>query len=161
MICRICKDRVASIRLKEIINDVVTEFNLCQTCYDAREQEGTGVSDSLAADVVSSFAMIGGKEDAEPAACPACATSKVDLREKGRLGCSECYGAFSVSLEPILSRAHGSTEHRGKVPQRAAMNLDLKNELRRLQEDLREAIVSENYEQAARLRDKIIHYESM
>jgi protein-arginine kinase activator protein McsA len=35
----------------------------------------------------------------------------------------------------------------------------MKNELRRLHEDLQRAIVSENYERAAKLRDKIRKFE--
>lgn len=161
MICHICKDKVASIRLKEIINGEVTDLHLCQACYDAREQQGTGVTEPSAADIVGS--LMGGQEkkaDSEPNACSACGTTKSDLREKGRLGCSECYAVFAATLEPILSRTHGSIQHRGKIPQ-PSRNLDLKNELRRLQKDLRDAIISENYERAAKLRDKIKVYENM
>jgi len=161
MICHICKDKVASIRLKEIIGGEVTELQLCQDCYNAREQEGTGVNESSAADIVSS--LTGAKKesaDSEPDSCSTCGTTKADIREKGRMGCSDCYTVFSASLERILLRVHGSLEHRGKIPQ-PANNLDLKNELRRLQEELQSAIVSENYERAARLRDKIKIYEDM
>ena len=161
MICHLCKDKVASIQLKEIIGGEVTELQLCQDCYDAREQEGTGVTESSAADIVDS--LTGAKKksaDSEPESCSACGMTKTDLRDKGRLGCSDCYVVFSASLEPILSRVHGSVEHRGKTPQPAS-NLDLKNELRRLQEDLQDAIMSENYERAAKLRDKIKVYEDM
>lgn len=161
MICHICKDKVASIRLKEIIGGEVTELHLCQDCYDTREQEGTGVSESSPADIVSS--LTGSKRknvDSEPESCPACGTTKANLREKGRLGCSDCYVSFAASLEPILSRVHGAVEHRGKIPH-PANNLDLKNELRRLQEELHDAIMSENYERAAKLRDKIKVYEDM
>jgi protein arginine kinase activator len=161
MICHICKDKVASIRLKEIIGGEVTDLHLCQACYDSREQEGTGVTESSPADIVGS--LVGSKKKKaamEPDVCSACGTTKSDLREKGRLGCNECYSVFAASLEPILSRVHGATEHRGKIPQ-PSRNLDLKNELRRLQEDLQDAIMSENYERAAKLRDKIKVYENM
>jgi len=59
MICHICKDKVASIRLKEIIDNSVTELHLCQACYEAREQEGTGVSQSLPANALDSLAGMG------------------------------------------------------------------------------------------------------
>ena len=162
MICHSCKDKVASIKLKEIINDVVTELHLCQACYDARESAGAGVTESTTNDMLSGLFVPGVKVTQEEATeCAGCRTSKTDLREQGRLGCGECYGTFSTSLEPILSKVHGATEHRGKVPHPAARNLDLKNELRLLQEELQTAIVSENYERAAKLRDKIKDYESV
>ncbi len=162
MICHICKDKVASIRLKEIIGGIVTELHLCQACFEARETQGTGVPDS---DPNKILAALDGtaekKADAERATCSACGTTVDDLRDKGRLGCSDCYKVLAVSLEPILTRVHGATEHRGKFPHPVERNLDLKNELRRLQEDLHEAVVTENYERAAKLRDKIRQYENM
>lgn len=162
MICHICKDKVASIRLKEIINDAVTDLHLCRACYEAREREGTGVTESSPADIVASLTGTAKKKaESEQASCPACGTTGADFRENGRLGCSDCYKVFAASLEPVLTRVHGSIEHRGKLPQPAARKLDLKNELRRLQEDLQEAVVSENYERAAKLRDKIKRYENM
>jgi protein arginine kinase activator len=162
MICQSCKDKVASIRLKEIINDVVTELSLCQACYDEREREGTGVTESSVSDAISELSVAGviASQD-EATDCPGCGTSRTDLREMGRLGCGDCYKTFSISLEPILSKVHGATEHRGKLPHPAARNLDLKNELRLLQEELQNAVAIENYERAAKLRDKIRHYESM
>jgi protein arginine kinase activator len=163
MICLICKDKVASIRLKEIINNEVTELDLCQACYDARENSGGGVIEPSTSALLSGLSIAGVKapEEEEATSCLACGTSKADLREKGRLGCSDCYATFSVSLEPILSRIHGAVEHRGKLPHPAERNLDLKNELRRLQEELQDSVVSENYERAAKLRDQIKGYESM
>jgi protein arginine kinase activator len=102
-----------------------------------------------------------GKPQAPPAQCPVCGTTDEELHEKGRLGCGDCYKTFAETLEPILSRVHGSTEHHGKFPRQAARNLDLKTELRRLQEDLQSAIISENYERAAKLRDRIKQYENI
>ncbi len=161
MICHICKDKVASIRLKEIINDVVTELRLCQACFEAREMQGTGVSESgLDKSLAALTGTLGEKDVLRHAKCPTCGTGIDTLREKGRLGCGDCYGALSVSLEPLLSRVHDATQHRGKIPHPAERKLDLKNELRRLQEDLQDAIVSENYERAAKLRDKIRQYEN-
>ncbi len=162
MICHICKDKVASIRLKEIINDAVTELHLCQACYEAREREGTGVSQPLSADALNSLAGVGidGSESG-PTSCPACGTTDGDFRERGRFGCSDCYKVFAVSLESVLTKIHGSIEHQGKLPHSTGRNLDLKNELRLLQEGLQDAISSENYERAAKLRDRIKQYEDM
>jgi len=162
MICHICKDKVASIRLKEIINDEVTELHLCQGCYEEREREGTGVKEASTSEMIKSLTgEMRKKADAKPTACSTCGTTEADLRENGRLGCSDCYRTFTVALQPILSKVQGSVEHRGKLPHAATKNLDLKNELRRLQEDLREAILSENYERAAKLRDRIKRFEEM
>ncbi|RJP74531.1 MAG: hypothetical protein C4532_02345 [Candidatus Abyssobacteria bacterium SURF_17] len=161
MICHVCKDRVATIRLKEIVGDVVTELHLCQECFHAREREGISGAASM-------NTMLGtlaepekkkAKGKAKSEKCPACGITEEQFRSKGRLGCSQCYETFARTLEPILTKIHGFTEHRGKVPRQALRSLDMKNELRRLHEDLQRAIVSENYERAAKLRDKIRKFE--
>ncbi|GAB4342489.1 MAG: UvrB/UvrC motif-containing protein [Candidatus Abyssubacteria bacterium] len=162
MICHICKDRVATVRLKEIINNVVTEIHLCQECYKAREfSAGAIASDGVGA---MPEAKRGKKKAAtvqKTLKCPECGMTEDQFRAKGRLGCSTCYTALTEALQPILAKAHGSAEHRGKHPRHTVRSLDLKVELRRLQDELQKAIRSENYEQAARLRDKIRQYESM
>lgn len=161
MICHVCKDKVATIRLKEIVGDVVTELHLCQECFRARERQEVSGAASMnkvlgaAAELEKKKAK--GKAKSEK--CPACGITEEQFRSKGRLGCSQCYETFAKSLEPLLTKIHGFTEHRGKVPSQAVRSLDLKNELRRLQEDLQRAIVSENYERAAKLRDKIKKFE--
>jgi protein arginine kinase activator len=163
MICHVCKDKVATIRLKEIVGDVVTELHLCQECFRAREREG--ISGAVPMDKMLGAPADAGKKKTKTKAksekCAACGMTEEQFRSKGRLGCSQCYETFAKTLEPFLTKIHGGTEHRGKVPHHALQSLDMKNELRRLQEDLQRAISSENYERAAKLRDKIKQFESM
>jgi len=164
MICQICKDRVATIRLKEIINDVVTEIHMCKECFDIREQGGGAFASACPEkESDSSVQSARGKTGIKgsPVKCASCGTTDEELRANGRLGCGDCYHTFAESLEPILSRVHGFTEHRGKRPSLLARNLDLKTELRHLQEDLQSAILTENYERAAKLRDKIREFENI
>ena len=164
MICQICKDKVATIRLKEIINDVVTEIHMCKECFDIREQEGGAFAAACpekASDSVVQNARRKARIKGKAVKCASCGTTDEELRANGRLGCSDCYHTFAESLEPILSRVHGFTEHRGKRPCLMARNLDLKTALRHLQEDLQNAILTENYERAAKLRDKIKEFENI
>jgi len=154
---------VATIRLKEIINNVVTELHLCQDCYESREHQGkTGLDDvgaNLNALVEDEKKKV--KAKGKGKRCPGCGLSEEQFRARGRLGCGECYKIFAKTLEPILVKVHGSTEHHGKIPQESARSLDLKTELRKLQEDLQRAILAENYERAAKLRDKIKQFGSI
>jgi protein arginine kinase activator len=143
--------------LKEIINNVVTELHLCQECYEAREQQGKTGSVDAEVDLQGLVEEEKKKSKTKPKSkrCPGCGLSEEQFRARGRLGCGECYRIFAKALEPILVKVHGATEHCGKIPQEAARSLDLKTELRKLQEDLQRAILAENYERAAKLRDRI------
>lgn len=161
MICHICKDKVATIRLKEIISDTVTELHLCQACFEAREQKGADTGNAVSGKTLDSLdGKFKGKTGARPKQCRVCGTTEPQFHAKGRFGCGSCYEAFSLSLDSVLSKIHGSTEHHGKRPRQAARNLDLKTELRQIQGDLQKAILSENYERAAKLRDKIKQFEN-
>ncbi|MBI4831239.1 MAG: UvrB/UvrC motif-containing protein [Candidatus Lindowbacteria bacterium] len=161
-----CKDKVATIRLKEIINNAVTEVHLCQSCFEMHEQKGAFLESASAQEKETGEAQPeGGKQKAKsktkPKKCPACGTTEEQFRSKGRIGCGDCYRVFASAMTPILATIHGATEHRGKAPHHAVRTLDLKLELQRLQEDLQRAILSENYERAAKLRDKIKQFENM
>ncbi len=163
MICQMCKDKVATINLKEIVDEVVTEIHLCKECFEAREREaGQAIVSSMnTAELAGHKARKRGRIQAKAITCRTCGTTDEEFRASGRFGCEDCYRAFAESLNPILNRVHGSTQHRGKVPSQMRRNLDLKTELRRLQEDLQAAILAENYERAAKLRDKIKQYENI
>ncbi len=98
-----------------------------------------------------------------PPACPTCGMTWASFREKGLLGCPDCYDTFEEQLTPLLSRAHeGGVHHTGKSPSRAGISAGLHRELSTLRRELDEAIVAEDYERAASLRDRIreLHGES-
>lgn len=92
--------------------------------------------------------------------CPECKLSFQQFRRKGRLGCPACYGVFSDQLAVLLDRFHGCTEHVGTRPGQRTPELARVLERRQLEEQLKAAIASEAYEEAARLRDQISALES-
>lgn len=89
-------------------------------------------------------------------ACPTCGMTWAAFREKGLLGCPDCYEAFEEQLTPLLSRAHeGGVHHTGKTPGRGGLAPGLHRELSALRRELDEAIKAEEYERAASIRDRI------
>ena len=56
---------------------------------------------------------------------------------------------------PLLENIHGETRHSGKVPKRAPRNTQQQTTLIQLRNELKRAVAAEDYEAAARLRDKI------
>jgi len=97
----------------------------------------------------------GGKTAAEKR-CPECETTFAKFREDSLLGCPHCYEAFERELSPLLERAHeGATHHVGKVPRSAGVTEQKQVTLSRLRRRLDQAVASEDYELAARLRDEL------
>jgi protein arginine kinase activator len=87
--------------------------------------------------------------------CPSCGFTQADFKKSGRLGCSECYNTFSEPLASLLKSMHKGTRHTGKVPHVLQKTRDLSDKLKTLQKKLDKAIASENFEDAAGLRDEI------
>ena len=72
-----------------------------------------------------------------------------------RLGCPDCYTAFTKKVSKVLKSMHRGVEHVGKVPERLKSRFAVADRIRVLEQELDEAVASENYEKAAKCRDEI------
>lgn len=181
MLCDVCGKNEASMHLTEIVNGEMTELHLCEKCAAEKSME---VQQQFGlADLLAGLSHLGEKaaieRDALGLKCPNCRITYEDFRKAGRLGCSECYNAFRKYLAPLLRKIHGSTSHTGKSPRfkakaaAASRAPKLKkadealagprarpgDDVAELKAMLQKAIASEEYEEAARLRDKIRELE--
>jgi protein arginine kinase activator len=91
--------------------------------------------------------------------CPLCGIKFMEFRNSGRLGCPNDYQEFREELTPLLESIHGETRHCGKTPRRLPQNKQTQSELIQLRNRLKQAITREDYEEAARLRDRIRQLE--
>lgn len=91
--------------------------------------------------------------------CENCGMTYNQFTEIGRFGCPECYNSFSARLEPLLRRIQSSTEHTGKIPVQSGERLKLRKKLDTLRKDLKQAVIQEQFEEAAKLRDEIRELE--
>jgi protein arginine kinase activator len=156
MLCDICHKKEATVHLTEIIDDQVTELHLCEEC--ARKKGAQMEQHFELADLLAGLADFGSKLTSKEEAamkCPNCGMSFADFKKTGRLGCSECYTAFKKNLLPLLKRIHGSTQHVGKSPVKAPKQVKKMSELQELKTKLEQAVKLEQFEEAAKLRDKI------
>lgn len=85
--------------------------------------------------------------------CPECGIKFMEFRQEGRLGCPHDYTVFRHGLSPLLQRIHRAERHVGKVPRRGPAAAAVQAEIIALRRRLREAVETEAYEEAARLRD--------
>ena len=154
MTCQRCPEK-ASVHLTETVNGERRELHLCVPC--AREA-GVALPDAapgLALDAVVQNLIVThvGELVGELASltCPDCGLKFMEFRARGRLGCPSDYRVFARGLLPYIQRAHAATRHVGKV---ARPRPDAADRLR-LRTQLRAAIDREDYELAARLRDRL------
>ncbi len=157
--CSVCKEKPATIFLSNISSDnKKVDLDLCDACAKAK-----GIDDSSAFLVASADLMLGlgAAQEIEQAAggvelkCPRCGFTQADLKKSGRLGCPDCYKTFSEGLSSLLKTMHKGTRHVGKAPEALRATRDNADKLKALQKKLMKAIESENFEEAAQLRDEI------
>lgn len=92
-------------------------------------------------------------------AMPACGTCRLtfhQFKQSGLLGCGDCYKAFGDALAALIERTQNAAVHHvGKLPRRCGVALDLGPQRERLTRELEEAVKAEQYERAAKLRDRL------
>jgi len=148
------------VHLTNVENKHKREIHLCQKCAEAeqllkkQELNLPAVSQALIGQHVGPWT----DELARPP-CPACGIRYMEFRAAGRLGCPHDYNVFRAGLEPLLNRIHRAERHVGKRPSRA-VSRDQQAERVELRRLLRMAIVSEAFEEAARLRDLLRQKEA-
>lgn len=155
MICERCHQKQASVHLQQIINGEKTERNFCKEC--AAQIEMPISLDQFFQGFLGSFAS---SPRAAEVTCPECGFSYKRFKDSGRLGCNVCYPAFRKELTSLLKHLHGSSEHQGKFPKKAGAELMSKRRIETLRQQLSKAVESEEYEEAAHLRDEIKHLEA-
>jgi protein arginine kinase activator len=171
MLCEECGQRPATVHVTKIVNNQKSEYHLCEECA-RRHQEGWGGFGLMEPDfsLHKFLTSLLGHEPSweEPSGggtsrrrrCRRCGLSYERFREVGRLGCDECYASFAEQLAPLMRSIHGSTQHVGKAPKRAAGRLRLQQDIERLRRELQELVAKEEFEKAAEVRDRIRELES-
>ena len=87
--------------------------------------------------------------------CSNCGMSLPEIVKSGKIGCSQCYEDFESEVGKILTQTQGKSEHKGKVPKKYEGLIVVRNKIEKKEEELQELITSEDYENAALIRDEI------
>jgi protein arginine kinase activator len=158
MQCSVCKEKPATVFLTHIENDKMHKVNLCEDCAKTKGVDNPTTFSLADADLLlglgaaQEITQTPGGVDLK---CPRCGFSQADFKKSGRLGCPECYQVFAEGLEGLLKTMHKGTRHTGKSPEALRRSRDNAERLKSLQNKLAKAIESEDFEQAAKLRDEL------
>jgi protein arginine kinase activator len=157
MKCQRCP-KAATLHITEVTGETsFDELHLCEECaqkylYEP-QAKGNKVEGALAE--IDDTAALNQRQ------CPLCGVKFAEFRSSGRLGCPHDYEAFREELVPLLENIHGETRHVGKTPRRQPQARQVRAELTQLRKQLQQAVTRENYEEAAKLRDKIRQLEEV
>ncbi|MFH1562436.1 MAG: UvrB/UvrC motif-containing protein [Nitrospirota bacterium] len=171
MLCDICQKEEATIFYKEMMNNKYTEMHLCERCAGEQGVKKLQIPSAIT-NLLSALAELSTEsvpKEIVGEKCPGCGFTYSDFRERGKLGCSQCYQSFSEPLSNILRKIHGNIQHNGKSPSTPSTSsipstssavpvvkeTGPSKEITVLRQALDAAIKKEEYEEAAKLRDQI------
>ena len=160
MKCQKCNKREATTHMTKIVNGHKEEYYLCSECAAVSQEykEMKAKMDFGIGDFLTGM-FSGGKQTAiqEPSTdvCPTCHMPYNEFLKRGKLGCGDCYSAFAGRIKRPIKQIHGSAEHIGKVPKRGGGALMLGRKISALEAELNAAVLKQDFERAAKLRDEI------
>jgi protein arginine kinase activator len=163
MLCQHCKKQTATVHVTDMAKGDKREFHLCESCA---AEKGVVVKQHVSVpDLLNSFLMSqSGVQELQRLRCPECGMTFIEFRSQGLLGCPNDYEVFGEALGHVIERAQeGKSHHTGKEPGQLMNNSSpnsLEKERLSLQRELRDAVESEDYERAARLRDRLAELQS-
>lgn len=168
LLCQECKNKKATVHLTKIINNNKKEFHLCQQCASEKGELEFAFEPKFSIhhffsgllDVEGFEAPVGVPAPTTKIQCDNCGLTYAQFSQIGRLGCSKCYGFFRERLNSLLKRIHGSAYHTGKVPHRSGSKIRVKKEIKDMRAELQQKIAQEEFEEAAKIRDKIKELEN-
>jgi protein arginine kinase activator len=152
MKCQVCASP-ATVHVTNLVDGHKHVTHLCQRCAEEQQllkQEELNLPALLQALIGQHVGQW--TQDLARLACPACGIKYMEFRNSGRLGCPHDYAVFRTGLAPLLERIHRAGRHVGKAPRRPGDPGTLA-EVADLRRQLQEAVRTEAYEEAVRLRD--------
>lgn len=162
MKCQKCNKREATTHMTKIVNGYKEELHLCGKCAqdtleytDIKADFGIGgfLSGIFSGSNHPSSSENG--NDLESEICPTCGLTYSEFLQKGKLGCGDCYSSFRNKIRRPLKQIHGTYEHIGKAPSRSGGEVMLNKKIASLESELNSAVLKQDFETAAKLRDEI------
>jgi protein arginine kinase activator len=152
MLCDDCRKKPASIFFKEVLPDKTVELRLCEECASNRGLLAT--KKLTPTEILQKLLRQKSTED-EKVICPGCYMSLAEFKRLGRFGCGQCVTAFDEHIRHLIKQIHQSDRHIGR---RTAKGTKKGFEVYKLRADLKKALETEAYEEAAKIRDKLRNY---
>jgi len=162
MKCEICGLKDAVIHIRQIQKETVHELHICEECAQEkgliREEDSELPIANLLSGLLEGKDMTGASEGKD--VCPTCGMKATDFRKQGKLGCPDCFTAFEKDVRAIVSQMAARPRHTGKLPQTLVLEKPSALPGEGLREELKIAVEREDYELAARLRDRLRDIEA-
>lgn len=166
MECQECHERSATLHFTQLIQGQKMEVHVCKVCakekgYLTYPEDGYSLHNLLSGLFNFDTSNMAGPQGSayqqvKELQCPKCEMTFSEFKQIGKFGCALCYETFNHRLDPIFRRVHaGNTKHSGKIPKRQGGDLHKKKQAEELKVKLKTLVENEEFEEAAKIRDKI------
>ena len=153
MLCEECNKNPATVVITVMTNNETTTRHLCQECV--AKMESSFEKGDMNTFLTSLLSILSHQSKESTLRCSACGLSYEEFQNTGKLGCAQCYHDFADQLRPLLLRVHGRSQHAGRVPNGYVKEREFELCIMELKAKMEQAVNTENFEEAATLRDEI------
>ena len=160
MLCEICSRKESSVHIVKVIEGNKIEKWLCSECANKNSNSKVySLIQTELPDIANenlSIVLMDNKSGLNnELKCINCNTKYSEFKENSLLGCSECYSIFRKSIDEIFFNIYGDVEYIGKIPLKENEVIINNKKIIKLKEELKMAILKEEYEKAVLIRDEI------
>ncbi|MBN2546140.1 MAG: UvrB/UvrC motif-containing protein [Spirochaetes bacterium] len=166
MKCSFCKEKEAIIHIREYTDRGLNKINLCLDCalekgFNATVDDINKLFKNLIKNIFNiknidniNFAKSLNKKDIS-LSCPICKNSYNNVVSDFKAGCPTCYSVFEQLIDLIIFKNNNSLSYRGRLPLYLNEVNNNRLLLEQLKKELQKNIKTENFVNAAIIRDKI------
>lgn len=163
VICENCKQRPAKVTVTQVHNGEHFERHYCEVCanslhpfYVEYKQDPLSLHQLLSNWFSQTEQQpMQQKQQKNTIVCDECGWSIQRFLDEGKFGCANCYNSFRPQLPNVFKRLHnGNTKHTGKAPGALGEKIALKKRIEAIRSQMKDAIATESFEEAAKLRDE-------
>lgn len=162
MLCQRCFKKQATVKISQTQNGILKEQLICKSCSKKYGLNVTISSLPQAFTEIIVNILRHKQEDQEilkknptDSTCPDCGYNWEDFRKTGLLGCEKCYTSFRGRILTLQNQVVKKNEFISQ-PYKVKNPRIKKNERAILERALTKAVDREEYEKAAKIRDRII-----
>ncbi len=147
MICQRCRIREATGYMEKTIGGVKTRLYLCPDCFKLSQLEMFSSLNEMG--LFSGLSGMSGQH----IRCSKCGTTLKQISDNCFVGCPNCYKELEGYIKPIVRNIQSATSHIGSSPN--TNDTPKGNGISELEMQLKQAVESENYELALKLKEQI------
>ena len=143
-----------------IVNGVSQTTNLCRDCA-IKEGVFANEPTNLFEEMFSPFFGFMPFEGVEDVVCPVCKTTLKQFKSTGKLGCANCYDAFSKEISKLVGKIAPRNQHKQEsIKQIKTTKQNKEDKITELKKELALAVKEERYEDASKIKKQIQKLEA-